>query len=163
MFHVEHCPVEPTPTAGRALLDQLVGVRIQRLHRERQGQFRHRSGCGAIKPGDRAAALAALTTDLKAQGMDRARGRQRPIRHRLGCRMRLSDHARHALAVADQPFVEAITEGPAATQQEHGLEQRGLAGAIRAVDQVDARAELEPRGLDATQIEQIELCQGHVR
>jgi len=72
MFHVEHRPVEPATTAGRTLLDQFVGVRVQGLHWKRQSQFGHGSGGGAIQARDRTAALAPFAADLETQGMDRA-------------------------------------------------------------------------------------------
>ena len=72
MFHVEHRPVEPATTTGRALFDQFVGVRVQGLHWKRQGQFGHGSGGGAIQARDRTAALAPFAADLETQGMDRA-------------------------------------------------------------------------------------------
>ncbi len=70
------------------------------------------------------------------------------------------DHQPRGL-VAHQPFSVARAKRTPAAQQVDGLEQRSLAGAVGAGDEIDVCVQLEPGGLEAAQALDFECQQTH--
>ena len=64
----------------------------------------------------------------------------------LGRRIvRTAEYGEFRLVMANEPLAAARPEGSAAAQQEDRLEDRGLAGAVLAGNQIELRRKLEHR------------------
>src|SRR6185437_14599863 len=149
-FHVEHSPIEPAPPSPPSLLDELVNLRIDHLHRKNPREVRERPH----RPGVDTRPRALPPVDLEPDRMDEPPS----LRSRT---LRPPENHQAPLPVANQPLRIPGTKGPATTQQKHGLEQGGLARAVAAPDEVAARVQRELCLLYAAEVANGELAEDH--
>src|SRR5712675_3464319 len=144
MFHVEHSPIQPAPTVGRALLDQAVNPRIEYLHGEGFGELGQRAGFAPGKPDPQAAE----TIETQAQ-------------HREALVVGAPQDGQSGRVVADQLLGVASPERAPAAQQIDRFEDRSLSGAVGARDQIDVGMQFELGLLETAQALDLERQQAH--
>ena len=144
-FHVEHSPVQPASAFGRRPLHQAMDLRVDDLHEERRRQFGQALDIPAVQPRGIGLVAPVLETDL--------------VRRIF----RLGEHGE----MVGMPRNEAVRvpgpEGSPAAYQEGGLKNRGLAGPVGAVDEIEVGAQIQRCLLKAAELADPELGQAHVR
>jgi hypothetical protein len=134
MFHVKHSPIQHSPARVWRTLNDLADVGRDGLNRKQ-----------ADKLGDTATGLRpdhdvrAARSHMDSQPIATVPAAQ-PAGH-LGC---------HAPFPDEYPTVRR-PERTTTTEQVNGLEQRGLAAAVLASDDIEARAELQLRRFEAAE------------
>ncbi len=144
VFHVEHAPVQEPPTSVRALLQQLVDLRVDDLRREVAGQLTGARG------------RSAPDTDLGCPPISADAEHRRPA-----LALDPPDDPEGVLALAHQAFEAPGPKRPATAEEEYGLEQTRLARSIRPYEQVVARIEIEADALEAAELVDLDPRERH--
>ena len=124
MFHVEHTPVEELPTNLRRTFQQAKTIRIDQLQRQQIGEL---CSASCILPVD-ADLQFTLTITRNTQVAGAALGQ-----------LHLTENGTSRLLVMNHWLQASAAEGASEAKQMDRFQHAGLAAAVGAVEDVDAR------------------------
>src|SRR5690606_35360686 len=138
MFHVEHPPVQPTPSFAGSAGDQLVHGGIQHYRGKQTCRLRH---AFQRLPGKARFGTVAVTAQAEHAGR--------------AAIIQPGDQLEGSLRFTDEAVRPAAAEGAAMAKEINGLEETGLAGGVGPDDPGERGVEFQVGGLEASEVAEL--------